>query len=71
MYAFHIDITNGVISYDSHKVSSAAGDAQNPKQYFAARGLKKPPAITVKGWRFASMYLTHGNEENGAAIAYA
>ena len=71
MTAYHIDIKNGVISYDSHKVSKAAGDAPNAKAYFAARNKAKPARIKVMSWPFASMYLTNGTEENGQSIAFA
>ena len=70
---YHIDITNGVITFDHAKAPKAANEyhAPNAKQYFAYRGKQKPEAIAVRGWPFTKMYLTHGNEENGAAIAWA
>jgi len=75
---YHIDISNGVISYDyatAPRSGAAPRDADkyhapNAKQYFMARGLAKPTPIVVRGWPFAKMYMTHGNEENGQAVAW-
>lgn len=68
MITYHIQITNGVISYDY--TSSPEYSAKNAKQYFAARGQKKPAPVLCKGWPFAKMYITHGTEENGEAVAW-
>ena len=70
---YHIDITGGVISFDSATAPKVANEyhAPNAKQYFAARGKQKPDPVTVRGWPFAKMYLTHGTGENGAAVAWA
>lgn len=70
---YHIDITDGVISYDSVPAPKLANDqhAPNAKQYFEGRGKQKPDAVTVRGWPFEKMYLTHGTEENGLAVAWA
>ena len=70
---YHIDITNGVITFDYDKAPRIADEyhAPNAKQYFAKRGKAKPDAIVVRGWPFKKIYLTHGNEENGLAVAWA
>lgn len=70
---FHIQITNGVFKVDSDKAPRIANDfhAPNAKQYFAKRGLKKPAAVSVRGWSFEKIYITHGTEENGQAVAWA
>lgn len=70
---YHIDITNGLITFDHAPAPRVTDEwhAPNSKQYFAKRGLVKPPAIVVRGWSFQKMYLTHGNEWNGAAVAWA
>lgn len=70
---YHIDITNGVITFDYAAAPRVANEyhAPNAKQYFAKRGKSKPDAISVRGWPFAKIYLTHGTEENGAAVAWA
>lgn len=69
---YHIDITNGVLSFDRAAAPRIANEyhAPNAKQYFAARGKQKPQPIVVRGWPFAQMYLTHGTEENGQAVAW-
>ena len=69
---YHIDITNGVITYD-YTDAKRIGDeyhSPNAKQYFAQRAKDKPIAVTVKNWPFKKMYVTHGNAENGSAIAW-
>lgn len=69
----HIDITNGIIKAD-HATAPRVADAYhapNAKQYFAARGKAKPTPIPVRGWCFEKMYLTHGTEENGQAVAWS
>lgn len=70
---YHIDIADGIITYDHAPAPKVANEfhAPNAKQYFAKRGKTKPSPISVRGWPFANMYLTHGSEENGAAIAWA
>ena len=70
---YHISIDNGVISYDHIRAPRVADEynAPNAKQYFAQRGKAKPEAINVRGWPFAKMYMTHGDEENGQAVAWA
>jgi len=69
---YHIDITNGVISFDYATAPRLANEyhAPNAKQYFAKRGKAKPNAITVRGWPFKKIYITHGTEENGQAVAW-
>lgn len=73
---YHISIDNGAISYDCATVTKADIEANkyhaiNAKQYFAAHGKDKPNAVAVRGWPFGKMYLTHGTEENGQAVAWA
>lgn len=70
---YRISIDNGVISYDHAPAPRVANEchAPNAKQYFERRGKAKPEAINVRGWPFAKMYLTHGSEENGLAVAWA
>ena len=63
---YHIETTNGVITWDRDD----AGKEANPKQYFVARGKAKPEPITVRGWPFDKMFLTHGTEENGQFVAW-
>jgi L-amino acid N-acyltransferase YncA len=67
---YHIDITNGTITVDRDPT-----DKRSIKQWFADRaaGLStvKPAPTRVKGWPFALMYITHGDNENGQAIAKA
>lgn len=38
---------------------------------FDKRGKQKPAPVTVRGWPFGKIYLTHGTEENGQAVAWA
>ena len=70
---YHIDITSGVIKFDHATAPRVANEyhAPNAKQYFAARGQAKPTPVVVRGWPFAQMYITHGSEENGQAVAWA
>ena len=70
---YYIDITEGVINFDHATAPRIANEywSPNAKQYFTARGKDKPKPITVRGWPFGKMYLTHGNAENGAAVAWA
>lgn len=69
---YHIDIQNGVIAFDTATAPKIAGEyhAPNAKQYFERRGKTKPAPVAVQGWPFAKMYLTHGTEENGSAVAW-
>jgi hypothetical protein len=69
---YHIDITNGVITYNYTDANRFSNEyhAPNAKQYFAKRA-DKPVAINVKGWPFEKMYITHGTDENGLAIAWS
>jgi hypothetical protein len=70
---YHIDITDGVIKFDHATAPRKANEytAPNAKQYFAARGKAKPAPIAVRGWPFSKIYMTHGTEENGLAVAWA
>lgn len=70
---YHISIDNGVISYDYAAAPRVANEyhAPNAKQYFETRGKTKPEPVAVRGWPFDKMYLTHGTEENGMAVAWA
>ena len=70
---YHIDINGGLVTFHHARAPRVADewDAQNAKQYFAKRRMTKPSAIVVRGWPFEKMYLTHGNETNGAAVAWA
>lgn len=70
---YHITITNGAISFDHASAPKVANEyhAPNAKQYFAKRGAAKPQPVAVRGWPFAAMYMTHGTEENGQAVAWA
>ena len=61
---YHIETTNGVISFDFNNV-----DHRSIKQYFADKGEAKPDSIKVKGYPFANIYRTHGTEENGLFVA--
>ena len=69
---YHIDITAGVISFDHAKATRVANEyhAPNAKQYFASRGKAKPAPVIVRGWPFRKIYITHGDEENGQAVAW-
>jgi hypothetical protein len=69
---YHIDITAGIICYDSHPAPRIADEchAPNAQQYFAMRGKQKPAAIAVRGWPFRSIYITHGTAENGLAVGW-
>ncbi len=69
---YHIDITNGVITFDHAPAPRVANEyhAPNAKQYFESKGKSKPDPIRVRGWPFDCMYLTHGTEENGQAVAW-
>ena len=69
---YHIDITAGIIRYDYVQAPRVANEyhAPNAKQYFAARGKAKPAPVRCVGWPFDAMYITHGNEENGQAVAW-
>lgn len=67
MTIYHIDITNGVIRY-----TTVITDGKiSVKQYFAEKGRRKPSRIPVVGYPFGAMYIVHGTEENGLAIAIA
>jgi hypothetical protein len=71
---YHIDITNGVFTItgsDKAPRASTEYHAPNAKQYFARRGKAKPSPVKVRGWPFAKVYITHGTEENGLAVAWA
>ena len=70
---YHIDITNGVITYDYTNANRIGNEYHSPnaKQYFAKRAHAKPIPINVKGWPFTKMYITHGTDENGLAIAWS
>lgn len=70
---YHINISGGVISFDYVKAPRFADDfhAPNAKQYFAKRGVDKPKPTIVCGWPFGKIYITHGNEEYGLAVAWA
>jgi hypothetical protein len=70
---YHIDITDGVINFDHATAPKVANEyhAPNAEQYFAARGKAKPAPVVVRGWPFAKLYITHGDEENGQAVAWA
>ncbi len=71
---YFIDIDNGVFSVrDVTTAPRKANEylAPNAKQYFEARGKKKPDPVKVKGWPFKSVYLERGTEENGLAVAWA
>ena len=70
---YHIDIINGVISFDYAAAPRVANEyhAPNAKQYFLARGKEKPVPIAVRGYPFSKFYLTSGTEENGQAVAWA
>ena len=70
---YYLDITAGAINFDHATASRIANEchAPNAKQYFTARGKDKPKPITVRGWPFSKMYLTYGDAENGAAVAWA
>jgi hypothetical protein len=70
---YHIEITNGVITFDHAAAPRVANEyhAPNAKQYFAKRGKEKPAPIAVRGWPFDKIYMTHGTEENGLAVAWA
>jgi hypothetical protein len=72
MTIYHIDITNGTMTYDYAPTPKTTNEhhALNAKQYFEHRGKTKPKAITVKGWPFKKIYLTHGTDENGQAVAW-
>ena len=61
---YHIEATNGALSFDRNDA-----DRRSIKQMFADAGKVKPAPITVKGYPFARMYLTHGTEENGLMVA--
>ena len=70
---YHIEIDGGIITFDhaaAPKVANAS-HAPNAKQYFEKRGKTKPALVAVRGWPFDKMYLTHGTEENGRAVAWA
>ncbi len=69
---YHIDITNGAIKFDHAPAPRTANEyhAPNAKQYFERRGKVKPAPISVRGWPFDKMYITHGTEENGLAVAW-
>ncbi len=68
----HIDIEAGKITYTTVPAPKVADEyhAPNAKQYFEKRGVKKPQPIPVTGWYFTKMYITHGNQENGQAVAW-
>ncbi len=70
---YHIDITAGVITFDHAPAPRVANEyhAPNAKQYFASRGKEKPEPVAVRGWPFTKIYMTHGTEENGQAVAWA
>jgi len=70
---YHVSITAGIISYDHAPAPRAANEyhAPNAKQYFAKRGMPKPEPVAVRGWPFAKMYVTHGSQENGNAVAWS
>ena len=70
---YHIEITDGFIKFRGAPAPRLADEflAPNAKQYFAKRNKVKPAGISVKGWPFNKMYLTHGDESNGAAVAWA
>lgn len=61
---YHIETINGVLGFDRDD-----SDGRSITKYFADKGEAKPAAISVKGWPFANMYLTHGTEENGFFVA--
>ena len=67
---YYIDITDGVITFDRDNVTKTGMHAPNAKQHFEKRGQVKPQPVPVRGWPFAKMYLTHGTEENGQAVAW-
>ena len=70
---YHIDITGGAIRFSQAKAPRIANayHAPNAKQYFEMRGKVKPEPVGVRGWPFEKMYITHGNEEDGQAVAWA
>lgn len=70
---YHISIDGGVISFDHAQAPRVANEyhAPNAKQFFEARGKQKPAPVAVRGWPFKKMYITHGSEENGQAVAWA
>ena len=69
---YHISIDNGTISFDHTTAPKVANEyhAPNAKQYFASRGMTKPAPVSVRGWPFSTLYITHGDEENGRAMAW-
>jgi len=69
---YHISIKEGVLTFDYAVAPKVANQyhAPNAKQYFAKRGRAKPEPIRLRGWPFGMMYVTHGTEENGQAVAW-
>ena len=70
---YHIYIANGIIEYDCVTAPRKVDDyhAPNAKQWFSARGFEKPKPVALRGWPFRTMYITHGSEENGLALAWS
>jgi hypothetical protein len=65
MNASAIRIENGVITSDFYAKTKTI------KAFFAEAD--RAPAIEVfpvKGWKFSRVYLTHGDQENGAGWAF-
>lgn len=67
MRVYKIDITNGVIRYVIDDIPRRK--FVSIKKYFEIRGRRKPAPVSVSGYPFQCLYVTHGTRDNGLAIA--
>jgi hypothetical protein len=59
-----VQIDNGVIITGFH------GHAKSIKDFFHQQETQYSSKFRVAGWDFNQVYLTHGNQENGAGWAF-